>query len=395
MDERLTQMAYNLSRATYLVKRYGRDVQPLTTESRADITAARSRVMHALYVGAHGTRATLTEYVKDAHRRLQVDAHRRRPIVERPNTHEIAAAQVMINRLDVFEQLAGGYVAAHPVTLDSFGEVAAAPRATRLQSALAGWDIQVHRTLAANPDSLDLVRTARVQALIATVAGIVTEAAASKGTLDRSLAEQLAPRLEDIQIAWTRAAKRWAELNGPASRTDPALARAAAEVRAALAATASTPTGWATPDQLVDRLDLAKTAKTLHLSLLAGVDVAYLTREVAANHGSLTAPARVIAMRAQGEAELAADQGETRYDGKVWATPRQIATNQPIPLPEPARRGLVNLAEDVIASSNRAVAAATPLSSRDAARQDKTSIRGSAQTHGIPGNSPTHEGRRR
>ena len=93
-----------------------------------------------------------------------------------------------------------------------------------MQLALAGWDIQVHRTLAANPDSLDLVRIARVQALIATVTGIITEAAVTKGTLDRGLAEQLVPRLEAAQLAWTRAAKRWAELNGPASRTDPALA---------------------------------------------------------------------------------------------------------------------------------------------------------------------------
>jgi hypothetical protein len=86
--------------------------------------------------------------LKDLHHRLQIDARRRRPISERPSTAETAAAQVMINRLDVFEQLAARYVAAHPVTLTSFGEVAATPRATRLQSALAGWDIQAHRTLA-------------------------------------------------------------------------------------------------------------------------------------------------------------------------------------------------------------------------------------------------------
>jgi len=348
-----------------------------------------------LYVGAHGTRVALAEHVKDAKRRIQVDARRRRPISERPSTREAAAAQVMINRLDVFEQLAAGYVAAHPVTLASFGTVAAAPRATRLQSALAGWDVQLHRTLAANPDSLDMVRIARVQAVIATVAGIVTEAAATKGTLDRGLAEQLAPGLEDMQLAWTRAAKRWAELNGPACRTDPALTRAAGEVRAALAATASTQMGWATPDQLADRLDLVKTAKTLHLSLLAAVDVAYVTREVAANHPGLTAPARVIAMRAQGEAELAADQGETRYDGKVWATPHQIATNELIPLPEPARRGLVNLAEDVIATSNKAVAAAAPLSSRDPAHRDNTGNDGRAKTRRIPANNPNHKGPRR
>jgi hypothetical protein len=301
----------------------------------------------------------------------------------------------MINRLDVFEQLAAGYVAAHPVTLAAFGEVVATPRATRLQSALAGWDIQVHRTLAANPDSLDMVRIARVQALIATVGGIVSEAAATKGKLDSGLAEQLAPRLEATQLAWTRTARRWAELNGPASRTDPALARAAGEVRAALAETASTPTGWAAPDQLAERVDLAKTAKTLHLSLLAAVDVAYLTREVAANHAGLTAPARVIAMRAQGEAELAADQGETRYDGKVWATPHQIATNELIPLPEPARRGLVNLAEDVIATSNSVVAAAASLSSRDPAQRDKTGIRASGRTREVSTRNPTPDGPRR
>ncbi|HEX8509331.1 MAG TPA: hypothetical protein VF635_07525, partial [Propionibacteriaceae bacterium] len=54
-DERLEQVAYNLSRAAVLVERHGRDVQPTTPETRADIAAARSRVMHTLYVAAHGT----------------------------------------------------------------------------------------------------------------------------------------------------------------------------------------------------------------------------------------------------------------------------------------------------------------------------------------------------
>jgi hypothetical protein len=100
-------------------------------------------------------------------------------------------------------------------------------------------------------------------------------------------------------------------------------------------------------------------------------------------------------MRAQGEAELAADQGETRYDGKVWATPRQIAANELIPLPEPARRGLVNLVEDVIATSNKAVAAAAPLSSRDPAHRDNTGSHGRARPRKIPANNPTHKGPRR
>ena len=42
-------------------------------------------------------------------------------------------------------------------------------------------------------------------------------------------------------------------------------------------------------------------------------------------------------------------------------------TNQVIPLPEPARRGLVNITGDVIATSNRAVAAAALLDPSDCA----------------------------
>ena len=92
--------------------------------------------------------------------------------------------------------------------------------------------------------------------------------------------------------------------------------------------------------------------------MVASVDIAYVVRDTAADHPGLTAPARIIGMRAQGEAEIAIEQGETRYEGVTWTTPRQIAANQLIPLPEPARRGLINLADDVIATTNRAVAAA-------------------------------------
>jgi hypothetical protein len=47
-------------------------------------------------------------------------------------------------------------------------------------------------------------------------------------------------------------------------------------------------------------------------------------------------------MRTQREAEVAIEQGETRFEGVRWVTPQQIAANQVIPLPEPARRGLIN-----------------------------------------------------
>jgi hypothetical protein len=200
-----------------------------------------------------------------------------------------------------------------------------------------------------------------VQALITSTAGVLTEAAAGKGHIDNDIKQRLAPALEANQVAWNWAAKRWGELTNPASRTDIALVGAAGEVRAAIAAAATNPTGWATPDQLASRVDLPKTVKILHLSMVASIDIAYVVRDTAADHPGLAAPARIIGMRAQGEAEIAIEQGETRYEGVTWTTRSQIAANQLIPLPEPARRGLINLADDVIATTNHAVAAADQL----------------------------------
>jgi hypothetical protein len=167
--------------------------------------------------------------------------------------------------------------------------------------------------------------------------------------------------LRPVQLAWSRSARRWAELTTPASRTDPALLQAASELRAAIAAAVANQTGWASPDQIAARIDLPATAMTLHGSMVAGVELANVTRETAADHPGLAAPARMIAMRAQGETEIAIEQGETRFEGVTWVTPRQIAVNQVIPLPEPARRGLVNAGTDVVAATNQAVAAAAHL----------------------------------
>ena len=206
---------------------------------------------------------------------------------------------------------------------------------------LAAWEIQAHRTLASHPDPADLVRVARVQALIATTTVVVGEAGARRGEIDAGVIERLTPALENTQLAWSRSARRWAELTTPASRTDPALVEAASQLRAAIGRHVANQTGWATPDQIAGRIDLPATAMTLHRSWLPASSWPYITREIAADHPGLAAPARVIAMRAQGEAEVAIEQGETRFEGARWVTPHQIAANQVIPLPEPARRGLV------------------------------------------------------
>jgi hypothetical protein len=95
----------------------------------------------------------------------------------------------------------------------------------------------------------------RVQALIATTTVVVGEAAARRGEIDAGVIGRLTPALENAQLAWSRSARRWAELTTPASRTDPALVEAAGQLRAAIRAAVANQTGWATPDQIAARID--------------------------------------------------------------------------------------------------------------------------------------------
>jgi len=140
--------------------------------------------LHTLYVGAHGSAVALREYATDLRGRLRVETRRRQPTGSRPGVREIEAAEAMASRFEVLEQLAAGYVAANPVTASVLGEVHPTPPPSRLELALTAWDIQVHRTLATDPDAADLVRIGRVQALIASAAAVVTEAAGVKTEID-------------------------------------------------------------------------------------------------------------------------------------------------------------------------------------------------------------------
>jgi hypothetical protein len=56
------------------------------------------------------------------------------------------------------------------------------------------------------------------------------------------------------------------------------------------------------------------------------------------------APAELRTPRRSSSTAAAIEQGETQFEGVRWVTPQQIAANQVIPLPEPARPGLVNAA---------------------------------------------------
>ena len=208
-DEHLMEIADNFFRARHLVEPHGRPSQQATQEMQRDIQDLHNQVMHTLYVAAHGTAVALRGHVTDLQHRLEAEARRRQRLAERPTALEITAAQGMIARFDGFEQVAGAYLFGLPATSANPDQVRGAVPARRLATALAAWEVQAHRTLANHPAPADLVRVARVQALITSTAGVLTEAAARKGHIDNDIIQRLAPVLEANQVAWSWAAKRW------------------------------------------------------------------------------------------------------------------------------------------------------------------------------------------
>ena len=311
-DERLLHVAETLTRAADLISRRGGHIGPTAPAVRADLDAARMRIMHTLYVGAHSVGVVVRLHVREVELSTRGKSSRESRAV--PRGHDA------INRLAAFEQLAGAYVG-NQFARAAQGEYVRGPYGTeRLQRALIGWDIQAHRTLAATPTPANLLLASRTQAGIATVAATILHAGASTGRVDMHAYQyRLAPTLDASQQAWTHVATRWAEMTSPSSRTDLDLVHAAGELRAAVREVAHDKTTWARPEVMAGRVDLGEAAEYLQQALSSAVDVAAVIRDVAAQDTSLSGPARAMSHRANADIDRAAGRGHRGKD-VVWVT---------------------------------------------------------------------------
>jgi hypothetical protein len=349
-DERLLHVAETLTRAGDLIGHRGGHIRPVDPDVRADLDAARMRIMHTLYVGAHSVGVATRQHV------AEVQASTRgKPSQE---SRGVPRGQDAINRLAAFEQLAGAYVG-NGFALAAGGEQVRGPYgADRLQQALIGWDIQAHRTLATSPTAANMLLASRTQAGIATAASAMLHAGACTGYVDRNAYDQrLAPTLDVTQRAWTHVATRWAEMTSPADRTDPDLVHAAGELRAAVREVAHDKTTWARPQVMAARVDLIEAGQYLQQALSAAVDVAAVIRDVAAHDPSLTGPARAMSHRATADIDQAADPGLRGAD-VVWVSPVEVLASRVVPIPEPVRAGLVGAIDTLVQSASSAMSAA-------------------------------------
>jgi hypothetical protein len=359
VDHRFHQIASTLAQAASLVHRYGADVAPNEKRVRGDIQATRTRLMHAVYLSAHAVTVALHDHSRD----LRVDAAREGtplPMSANRSPYLVASTADWAQRIGVCERTAGAYLG-HRFPEQLAGDAGDAPDPTRLRRALASWDIQAHRTLAAHPTPANLVLASATHARIADTSALLLQAAAAAGAGPPSPAT-LRSAVKAAAQAWAELASRWRDLTLPQARLDPALARAAGEVRAAYSGlTTHQGSCPATPAMIATRPGFAEAVHASLEALEASTDLAYVVNEKA-NHPHLTGPARALSLRAHNDAEQAREghPRNPRNHDVPWITPREIHAHKVVLLPSPVADGLRRATWEAIQATASLSAARSP-----------------------------------
>ena len=343
-DPHLASVATSLARAAELVQGRRHPTAALTAPAQLDAEAARTRLMHVLYVSAHSVGVALRPYITDLQRRTDA----RHSI---PRGDSLARARDTRERVGAIERLAGVALKDRwPAVLAEEHREKAWPG--RLGQALARWDLQAHRTLAAPPTVSNLEVIAQNQQVIVVATAIISAAGANQGSLDPAAVERVRPALADLDRSWSGLRNDLAELRGRQPRLDADLVGAGHEVRAALQQITHDHAGFARPEVMSGRVDLQLAAQQLHQSLTAAVDLAHVTRDALAD------PELTVGARGAHEMAQASSAARTQA---AWVDVGSLHQNRDVPLPYPVRDRLIDRADRIVEAAITADSASTAL----------------------------------
>jgi len=352
------QISETLSTAGTLIARYGTDLPTHQTRTARDIDATRARVMHTLYVTAHAITVALHSHGRDLVRDSRSQG-RPIPLSIIHTAYAVPPTVAWMQRVAKCENLAHSYLVEGFVSA-AHGEAARSPDDhDRIPSALAWWDIQAHRTLAHDPSAANLVLITRTQSLIARSSLTLLAAVAHVRSHDIDATPHLDrahPAVARATASWSRLGSRWHDLARPSDRLDPALARAAAEVRAAYRELTHDVTTQASPESIASRPGLRR---GFVASLDAFESAAELAHGVAeqAERNYLTGPARALSRRAQNDIEGGLATAGPDHD-QAWVSPADIFAKRLVPLPQPVAEGIRRVSAEVVQDAASAQATA-------------------------------------
>lgn len=352
---RVDQMAQTFLNAAALIRRYGTEIPHEQPDAHRDLEAARTRIMHGLYLTAHAVTVAL-----HAHGRDRVNAARSAgryvQLAQHHAPYAVAPVGAWIDRMTACENTARSYLsdrfgraltdeAIHPV--DDPG---------RLAQALANWDIQCHRALAGHVEPSNILLVARTQCLIASATLVIVDAATSKGVLDHT--DRLMSTISEAGRSWSSLASRWGDLTQPNSTMKNALARAAGEVRASWREITHDATLLATPEVIASRPGLREAAAAALRAIEAGSELAHVVAEKA-DDPNLCGPARVLSRRAHNDIESGLVAAPPEGD-VVWISPADILGKRRVPLPKPVAEALRSMSAATVAAAGAASRVVAP-----------------------------------
>ena len=352
-NPRIDQMTQTLVSAAILVRRYGTEIAHEQPDVHRDLEAARTRIMHGLYLTAHAVNVALHENGRDRVNDART-VGRRVALAQHHSPYAIAPLGAWIDRMSACENTARSYLTHRPTQPLADEAIQPVNDPGRLAQALANWDIQTNRALAHKPEPPNILLITRTQGLIAGGSMVLLEAAAVAGLLEPS--ERLTQSIAAAGRAWGNLASRWGDLTPPGARLEAPLAHAAAEVRAAYREITHNITTLAPPDVIATRPGLPQvTAATLRATE-AGAELAHVVAE-RANTAGLTGPARALSIRAHNDIELGLAAAPPDGD-VVWVSPADILARRPVPVPRPVLEALRSASTATASAASTAAACA-------------------------------------
>lgn len=356
-DPHLASIASSLSRAADLVQARRHPTAALSRPGQLDAEAARTRLMHVLYVSSHSVRVALNPYIADLQRRTEA----RQSI---PRGDSLGRARDARERIGAIESLASVALKDRwPKALAGEHRERSAPG--RLEQALVRWDLQAHRTLAGPPMLSNLEVIAQTQQVIVGATVRIGAAGAQRGSLDPAAVERVGPALAVLGSSWGALRGDLAELRGRQARLDRPLILAGNEVQAALREITHDRTGLAPPEVMAARADLRATAQQLHQSLTAAVDLAHITRDALADP-ELTVGARGAHQMAQASAAA-----QTQA---AWVDAGSLHQNRDVPLPNPVRDRLAERANRIVDTAISTDSSGLSLAARTTSHRSEPSL---------------------
>lgn len=340
-DARVALMAETLQGAAWLVRRYGAQIPTQSPLVRRDIQAARSMTMHSLHLVAHAGVVALNAHGRDRYWDAK-GAGERISLSQLHPPYVIAPTGNWYDRFAAAETIALKYLATrHAADASDTGSPPSVDH-HRVARALAGWDIQAHRTLVGRSCAADHAIIARTQSLIADVGALLVSATRFGGSTPDGVGsgsdDRLASALSESSAAWSNLASRWGDLRGPSDRPDPRLERAAAELHAAyreITHNATTPL----PQAAIGRHPALDHALSANLGAIeTSVELTDLFVEKSKQPG-LVGPARTLSRRAHNEVEAGLVIPDLGGD-TVWVSPSDILLKRIVPLPAPVEQSL-------------------------------------------------------